>query len=82
MIVQKRDKVLCQEQRVTAARAGVLDGGAVTDRYCAVFQNELYRNAFARLTYRGKARGYRRAGIDKSIVTRAVFNRLLIVKIE
>ena len=82
MIVEERDKVLRQEQRVAASRAGVLYGGTVTDRHRAVFQNQLDGYAFTRLAYRGEAWRYRSTGINEPIMTRAVFNRLLIVKIE
>ncbi|MNN89955.1 hypothetical protein D3C81_2078390 [compost metagenome] len=82
MIVEERNEVLCQEQRVTTARTGILYGCTITDRYRAVFQNQLNRNAFTRLANRSKSRRYRRAGIDEPIVTCAVFNGLLVVKIK
>ena len=53
-----------------------------TDRYRAIYQNQLSRDPLARLTHSGKAGRDRRAGINESIMTRAVFNRLLIVEIE
>ena len=82
MIVEERDKIFREEQRVAAARARVLYGGTVADRHRTVFQNQLDGHAFTRLAYRGEAWRYRSTGINESIMTRAVFNRLLIVKIE
>ena len=82
MIVEEGNKIFREEQRVAATGAGILYGGTVTDRYRAVFQNQLHGNAFTRLAHGGKSGGNRRAGIDESIVTRAVFNRLLVIKVE
>ena len=71
-----------QEQRIAAAGTGVLHCGAITHRDGAVFQNQLYGNALASLADRGKARGNRRTGINEPVMTCAIFDRLLVIKIE
>ncbi|KUW14728.1 hypothetical protein AWF55_22715 [Escherichia coli] len=82
MVVEERNKVLREEQWIATTCPGILYGSTVTYGDRAVFQNQLYRYALPGLTYGVKPLCYWLPGIKKTVVTRSVFYRLLVIEIE
>ena len=82
MVVEERNKVLCEEQWIATTCPGILYCSTVTYGDRAVFQNQLYRYALPGLTYGVKPLCYWLPGIKKTVVTRSVFYRLLVIEIE
>ena len=82
IFVNKGNKVLCKEKRVAAARAAVLDRGAVAVGDLTVLKNYHNGDGFARLANGSEALGHGFAGIEHSVVGGAFFNGALVVKVK
>ena len=68
VLLNNRNEVLGQKQRVAAARAAVLHGRAVAVSDLAVFQHQHDRNGLAGLAHGGKAGRHRLADISRAVV--------------
>ena len=82
VLVDDGDEVLGQEQRVSAACAGVLDGCAVAERDLSVFEDDLHGDGFAGHTYGSETFGHRSALIEHAVVSGALLDGALVVEVK
>ena len=82
VLVDDRDEVLSQEQRVTAARTGILNRRAVAPRDLAVLQHQHNRDGLAGLTDGFKARSNRGADVSGAVGNSSALDCFLVVKEE
>ena len=82
VLLNNRNKILRQKQRIAPACAGILYRRAVAVSDLAVLQDQHDRDRLACLTDGGKALGDRLADIEHPVVPRAALDRALVVKIE
>ena len=82
VLVDDGNEVLGQEQRITSAGAGILNGSAVAHGDLAVLQDQHDRNGLTGLTDGGEALGHGSAYIEHTVVTGAALDGALVVEIE
>ena len=82
VLVDQRNEVLGEEERVASASAAVLHGRAVAVGDLAILEDQHHGDGFAGLAHGGEALGHGLAHVEHAVVARALLDGALIVKVE